>query len=593
MYSRFQLNRKGKEVPDVLLALEKAARAPNIHKVDLQQAFGWDNWSAFRTVYGRCGGEDSSATPDSDADMSIRIVDAESTARFMTSVFEVDAIVKMLTVLLEFANGLQAKFKLSHEHIASKLSKGINSLPEELLTKIFQFAVWGEGRNGGKQAVRLSHVCRSFRGIALEKPGLWTTLFSGASETQLETFISRGGPNQEYHAFLHFNPLINRHGQRLFSSICRPIIPRWKSLTLSQEYQDYYEDRASIGGVAWAMREFVEFLIKEGLQLPILEEMHIDGDDDDYYRDVPDIEDYDWASNLRVFRCSYFLPDLSPNLTSVSTFVLTQRFRGYSHPPTLKPIFDSLLAMPNLSSFDLELYDSDNTASDSERPWLLCPTITSFRLRLRNFDIFDFRFQAEDSCITILMDTLRMPSLEQVSISVGAKEMIHLKDKLKSEANSNKWSRSLFKLSSTLLPKHFSDSTKMMSLSCKLECGDYADSCLTYVPPAEMGLFNIPLERILHIRSVTVSSFVPVFFVQDPGDGGIPSSIISESCQLREFNFIECENMTSVDLEGTVDSLESLGVWKHIERVTVQGSNHLVYDEALDVIGKEKLQFLR
>ncbi len=45
--------------------------------------------------------------------------------------------------------------------------KGIASLPDELLPIIFEFAVRAEGRMGATQAIRLSHVSRRFRSIAL------------------------------------------------------------------------------------------------------------------------------------------------------------------------------------------------------------------------------------------------------------------------------------------------------------------------------------------------------------------------------------------------------------------------------------------
>ena len=79
---------------------------------------------------------------------------------------------------------------------------------------------------------------------------------------------------------------------------------------------------------------------------------------------------------------------------------------------------------------------------------------------------------------------------------------------------------------------------------------------------------------------------------QELDGGGVSSAITRESCRLRELNLVKCENMTSVNLRNTVDSLKFLGVWNGMERVVVQRSKHLVYDEVVDIIGEERLQHL-
>ncbi len=79
-----------------------------------------------------------------------RLVDAGSVSRLMTSAFEMNAIVSMLKTLLDFASVFQDHLNRIQRRIISKLSRGIDSLPDELLPVIFKFAVWDEGHRGGK-----------------------------------------------------------------------------------------------------------------------------------------------------------------------------------------------------------------------------------------------------------------------------------------------------------------------------------------------------------------------------------------------------------------------------------------------------------
>ncbi|KLO08298.1 hypothetical protein SCHPADRAFT_613782 [Schizopora paradoxa] len=240
--------------------------------------------------------------------------------------------------------------------------------------------------------------------------------------------------------------------------------------------------------------------------------------------------------------------------------------------------------MRNLTSFELEAHDANEIACDIGLRKLELPSITSFHLRLNHFPIL--KFISEGSCIAMLMGTLVMPSLEALSISVGVVDFRTNEN----EVNATKLSQSLDDLSWALLPDRFSDSAGSTSLIFKLRDDSYNRS--NDGPPADMGVFSIPLERTIHAHTVILSSFVPVLLTQEPDDGGALSTIPNAFFRLRELKLIECENMTSVDLENTVDSLKSLGIWSHINRVVVQDCKHLVYDEVVDLVGEERLQYL-
>ncbi|KLO08301.1 hypothetical protein SCHPADRAFT_1001046 [Schizopora paradoxa] len=586
MYRNTPPRLKGNEVSGLLAALEDAALSPNVHLIDLHKAFGWENWRAFKNVYGR--GDKPFAERDH-FDLSVQLMNAESIARFTKSAYEVDTIVNILHVLTDFATGLQAKFKIPFQSLVSKLSKGINSLPEELLAKIFQISVWGEGKEGGTQAVRISHVCRAFRSIALGKRGLWTTLSSKMSGRYLETFISRAGPNEDFHTFYHSSTNIGAHMDS-FEIICKPILSRWKSLTVTPASK-WYDGKPERDGVATIIGVFIGFIIGSGLQFPALEELTIEGDRSDrYYDNTRNRASYTVAPNLCTLRCSFFLPYLSVNLSSVSTFILSHSFggdrSGFARAPSITPLLESLRTMPNLASFELEAYDANEAAYRTRLPKYEFPSIISFHLRLDRFPILDFRL--EHSCIAVLMHTVHMPSLEALSISIGA---AHFKTD-KNNVDSTKWSQSLFHLSWLLLPDQFANSTLLTSLFFKVwDNSDYSGVDEPTALPDDTNMFYVPLDRTLHIQKMVISSFVPVIFGQASYDGVFVTASYVESCWLQELTFVGCENMTLGHLKETVRCLDSLGIWNHLERVAVQSCKHLVYEEVEELVGKEWLQF--
>ncbi|KLO08297.1 hypothetical protein SCHPADRAFT_944567 [Schizopora paradoxa] len=559
---------------NVLKTLEEAARTPNVHSVDLRKIFGQENWSGVQNF-----GSKGLFTEDADR----RLVDADSIARFMASAFEMDMMVSMLDVLMEVAKGLQRQFRISQETIAAKLSRGIKSLPTELLSKIFQFVVWEQGENGGIQAIRLSHVSRSFRTITLETRGLWTTLHSSDAPHQLETFLSRSGLNEEFHAVIHFDRRAIAFGISHFVILCQSVISRWRTLTLTQEDHDWPVS----GGVNKNLKELFTLFSKNNSRLLSLEELDIRGDWDDRHNNSGNVN-YEWGSSLRTCRCSYFLPAPSASFSSVSTFIFTQ---DIYHPETsLRPFLEFLPAMPNLTKLDLELYSADAPVFPEsprleelpELPHPGWPSITSLHLQLRNFHLDDC--EAKHSCIARLLDVLRTPSVDELFISVG------LWGLSEDELDFTEYTQKLASLSRVLLPDHLPSYNRMSYMSFKLWIDEH-------IPPSEPQIRDpldsrkliIPLDRILHVPSVTLSSFIPIVFAQDThSDNFVRDIDIDEQHHLRELKLVGCENLTSADLKQTVDSLESLDVWKDVKQVVVEDCPRLSQDEVVDVIGRER-----
>ncbi|KLO16158.1 hypothetical protein SCHPADRAFT_938069 [Schizopora paradoxa] len=556
---------------NVLTTLEEAARTLNVHSVDLRKVFGPENWSGARKFKGLFT-----------EDAGRRLVDADCIARFMASAFEMDVVVSMLDVLLEVAKGLQMQFRISQEIIVAKLSKGIKSLPTELLSRIFQFAVWDQDENGGVQAIRLSHVSRRFRTIALETRGLWTTLHSSDAPHQLKAFLSRSGLNEEFHAFIHFDHRAIVLGISQFVLACHPVISRWRTLTLTQEDRDQYGESAHLyyGGVEKNLEEFLTILSKNNLRLLSLEELDIRGHRGDRYGHGGN-SGYDWGSNLRTCRCSYFLPTPSANFFSVSTFFTTQDV--WDADTSLVPLLEFLLAMPNLTTLGMELYDAYAPVHDL--PFTNCErsSITSLHLQLRKFQLDEF--EVGDSGIISFLEALRIPSLEELFISIGFRDLSD------SEPDFIDCTETLADLSRALLPSHLQNYNLMTSMFFKIWVDGGTPPREPQVrDPLDSRKLVVPLDRIPHVPSVTLSSFIPIVFAQDSHSDNIGRKIdSSEQHRLRELKLVKCENLTSEDFKQTVDSLQSLDVWKDVVRVVVEDCSRLSQDEVVDVIGRERI----
>ncbi|KLO08466.1 hypothetical protein SCHPADRAFT_893851 [Schizopora paradoxa] len=557
------------DVSGVLLALEKAMRMPNFRRVEFQKVFKLENWETFQNVY---GGDKDPFEGNADG----HVVDPAWVKRLKISSDQTDDAVRMLKALLELASQLQRRFKASRKRIvAAKRSKGIKSLPDEIVAKIFQLAVEGDDE-GGRQAKWISQTSRRFRNIAFGTRSLWTTLHSRYSRSDVELAIRQAGPDAEFHVYVDLNLLSK---MRTFIHSCRPIVPHWKTLTLV-----YDKDYGTVGGVSDALGE-LSSLLGNGSRSLKLEQIFLRSGGimnavSTINANWPDNIQL-WAPNLRTLRCSWFLPIPSIPLSSISTLVVMHNFYSRINIPSVRSLLKLLTKLPNVTDFTLEPDSIEHPFGNETLPVTECPSIKSFQLRLRYFPLKDFT--ANGSCLAILMDALRMPSLEEYSICIGIDDYYGTDKK----SESAKWTQSLGHLSSAMLPTHLSNSPHKKSLVYKL-------LFMRYQPdeaPPDSKILNIPFDAIRGNPSVTISSFVRVLFSQR-ADDDLLRTLPIERNQLRELKLIGCGYMTSLDLRCTVDSLKLHGVWSDIERVVVQDCAHITREDAMSVIGEERLQYL-
>ncbi len=164
--------------------------------------------------------------------------------RISQDVCRVDSMMSTLRTLLDTGTGLQEVFNECLKPVITKLSRGITATPDELLVLIFNLV---GRRDGTKQAVRLSHVSRKFRAIALGEKYLWTTLHSRASKDELEALISRSGQVVDLHVVIHVIAEVTFNLQA-FMDICFPTAPRWKSLAVIEvSHFEYGDQRGGFG----------------------------------------------------------------------------------------------------------------------------------------------------------------------------------------------------------------------------------------------------------------------------------------------------------------------------------------------------------
>lgn len=497
-------------------------------------------------------------------------------ARFLDSRMEIGCIYMMLTTLLKVTDEIHSRFKSSQERLdTAQRSKGIKSLPDELLAKIFQMSVWEyhEHREGMKRAVQLSVVSRRFRSVALGEHGLWTVLDASSSKAQLKTFIARAGPNQGFQVSLRLN---NHEQNRKFYRICHSTISRWSTLTL--EYGDSGTDAST------ALEEIFGSFVEGGIQFTFLNEMRLHGKKANHFVGLLPATIQSLAPNLHTLRCPNFLPSLSQPLLSVSTLVVSHSLQSGSGPASaLQILLNGLLKLPNLLSFELEAHWALDAAPQQVLPVTECRSITSFQLVLPNVLILDTRI--EDSCIAGFMNAVRMPLLEEYAVFV-------IPLGLDGDEGDSKWSQATGKLSRALLPNHLSTSTRAPTVCYRLLSDSYSTLRRSPILPDRTEL-RIPLDRILCFPTLVLSSFNQILFIKETEveDPDFERHVGEHRC-LQELKLIGCKNMTQAHLRHTIGSLEAVGAWSDIERVIIQDCKHLTREDAMDVIGEERLQYM-
>jgi len=115
-------------------------------------------------------------------------------------------IIQLSKALTASASELLKIYERRLEPLVSKLSKGLASLPDDILKLIFKFSTL-HNEEGTRHAFWLSHVSHKFRRVVLEDRSLWSTQFLGYDSTE-EVYTHRSLLKERGHVtsflFKHF-----------------------------------------------------------------------------------------------------------------------------------------------------------------------------------------------------------------------------------------------------------------------------------------------------------------------------------------------------------------------------------------------------
>ncbi|KLO12553.1 hypothetical protein SCHPADRAFT_411069 [Schizopora paradoxa] len=261
-----------------------------------------------------------------------------------------------LNGLLDSITDLQDGFELFVAPISSKLSRGIASLPDELIGLVFKYACV---EIGTKQAVWLSHVSRGFRRIAISEVDLWTTLHSRARPDEIETYLSRSRQADLY-VVVNITPDDYNEDLLPFFTSCFASASRLKSFSITAELDDgEYPSNLVLSN------ELTDLDSGE-LEFPRLEELcisHYKKSRDGMHSDNFAFEDFSpsWdAPVLRTIRCRDYIPTPTATaFTSITSFSLQISLRSGNNVQNFGWLLEFLESASNLSNFDLEVFDAD------------------------------------------------------------------------------------------------------------------------------------------------------------------------------------------------------------------------------------------
>ncbi len=200
--------------------------------------------------------------------------------------------------------------------ITSALSKGLASLPDELLSAIFEYAAPPSPDEGSRQAVWLSHVSRRFRSVAPRKLSRNTMLMDDSGWERyggrVGTFIGHSGQYTDLHIIIHGS--MDAGELRNFLNVCLPMASRWSSLTVPSSV-----DLDELFTVDAVLQDMFDCRSKE-LVLPRLHTFDIK-----QYRSIADTGVDTWATEkfvpdwttpgLHAIHCDEYIPVYSPSYT--------------------------------------------------------------------------------------------------------------------------------------------------------------------------------------------------------------------------------------------------------------------------------------
>lgn len=462
------------------------------------------------------------------------------------------------------------------KHISLKLSKGLVSLPDELLALTLRY-VDHKRELSFQHALRLSHVCRRFRRIVLADPNFWSTLCLcyGTKIENVKRSISRSGNNTDLSITINYVHSTSSSALRRFMEACSSSAARWRSLTVDGSWDN--ED-----GPGSISDKVLQLMNQYHLVLPRLHELHLSESREEVFDGMPGGQPI-WetfatnfagvqaweAPNLNVLRCTQYIPPPSFPFTSFTSFVLSLHLLPDAVPIQVGEMVAFLASKPNISVLGLELeFTEADSADNLTSTSAVCPAVTSFRLTASYVDHGAALLAGQ------IVKSLRMPKLETFALSVELWDVCDL-------------ANLAGLVPGRMLPGP--DNHPLLT-SLTVNVGIYKHEPAFSSQASKFVAINIPLAKIPRVSSLCITTFGRVSFSRQrqrrKGRGAKGPSA------LREVQFISCVNMDVEGLRLAITSLKDVGAWDLLDRVVIKGCDLLDYDSTLEIVGKERLRFM-
>ncbi|KLO06713.1 hypothetical protein SCHPADRAFT_932913 [Schizopora paradoxa] len=523
---------------------------------DDARAFGFelDSWCRLRTKWSR-----NDLSPE---DISQLFRDSKN----------LDNMVHILKLLHSSASQLQQSVALGSKPMISKLSRGIASLPNEILMHIFGILAPAGGRTSRQQAIWLSHVSRRFRSIALGTRSIWTTLDGCASKDELNTFVSRSGKDSDLHLIFYmwvYDPEPEPEPEPDvpdFVDWCLPLASRWTSFLVL--YEDGEIDRND--GLIFSILETV---CADRRAYPRLQMMRIQQDPstantifEPWELAIEKYGNRQQISGLQRIECDEYIPTPDPLYDSAKSF-----FASISWLNSVESFGDLGVLLPSLRALtvlDLTIQTSSR-AVEFDDIEIGCPSVSSLTL---HFPSLVFPGAIDGGSLGTFMGSFNMPRLTEYSFSVEL-ELRNVEDKPDIELDTLfQFLMASFCLDPYRHPNLAKCSIKLSHTKGKMEW------------PWRPQSLDIPLVSLpQNVASLTVQTSTPHirFYSSD------------DQYALRELRLLECNEFDVESLAKLVASLRGIKAWDRLVNFKVENCRRLLkYEDVVKIVGEEKLDLL-
>ncbi|KLO08065.1 hypothetical protein SCHPADRAFT_932008 [Schizopora paradoxa] len=218
---------------------------------------------------------------------------------------------------------------------------GIALLPDEVLATIFDFAV--EHWKKWKMAVKLSHVDRQFRSVALESPRLWTQMSSRGEMVKTCFSRTKGLPLEvDLHVHCYHSPVECRFDPVLLELL--PLAKNWGTLSIFFGFLHSRDEESRGQNLSGRTMRHAS------VDAPLLRKLTFYGEQ---YEVAPH-DVFDWSlwncPQLRYLDADKYFPLHLPGLSNVSTLYITL----HTNDENMSEILSEITGMKNMDFLSLE-----------------------------------------------------------------------------------------------------------------------------------------------------------------------------------------------------------------------------------------------